>query len=45
VGNVVIAELLSSSFLVFSSWLQGARGSLVVKVLDYKLEGRGFETR
>jgi hypothetical protein len=25
--------------------MQGARGSLVVKALDYKPEGHGFETR
>jgi hypothetical protein len=34
-----------SSILSYYAIIVGARGSLVVKVLHYKSEGRGFETR
>jgi hypothetical protein len=33
------------SFYSGTGWIGGARGSVVVKVLCYKPEGRGFETR
>jgi hypothetical protein len=34
-----------SHFSLLSYYKDGARGSLAVKALDYKPEGRGFETR
>jgi hypothetical protein len=33
------------SFHLFIKQMQGVRGSIVVKVLCYKAEGYGFETR
>jgi hypothetical protein len=31
--------------LCYENFLKGARGSIVVKALCYKPEGRGFDTR
>jgi hypothetical protein len=36
---------IEHNFIINNISFSGARGSLVVKVLDYNPEGRGFETR
>jgi hypothetical protein len=42
--SCVLSEFLFKSFIIFGNDV-GARGSVVVKALCYKLEGRGFDTR
>jgi hypothetical protein len=43
-ANEIILFFNSILFAIYTS-IFGARGSLVVKALGYKPEGRGFETR
>jgi hypothetical protein len=44
---IVYAELLAEGNRLFYSEraVKGTRGSIVVKALSYKPEGRGFDTR
>jgi hypothetical protein len=41
----VVNVAISKNIVVKSTMFPGVRGSVVVKALCYKPEGRGFETR